>query len=241
MIDKIISIIRKLEGEGAKCILCGRRVLDISIEGDGIGICRACCDECTARYADTYYEVVGDISRLYAPFGYSGRLRSAILDMKFGASPAYAALLGKLVCTALPPSFKTGDYDILVPIPLHPKRYETRGYNQAGLLADEISKHTGIPVVNDALFRIRDTKHQMSLPAAMRIMNVMGAFFADAKTVCGKRILLIDDIYTVGATMRSCASELVSKGAAEVSGLVVAENFREVPKQGIKIPVLHRE
>lgn len=236
------SLLRKLEGNGVKCILCGSRHAKCIISIDGVGICGECYNEIIKTQAQDYYVVPG-LERLFAPFEYSGRLRNAILDMKFNSSSAYAAVLAQLVIDALPPYYLYSDYDMLVPVPLHQKRYSDRGFNQAELLARSMETGLGIELADDVLFRTRETQHQMSLTRAMREINVGGAFYADRKSVEGKRVMLVDDIYTAGATLRACSEELRSKGAAAVSAIVIAENFakQHSGEIRIKIPVIHKQ
>ncbi|MBS7299187.1 MAG: ComF family protein [Eubacteriales bacterium] len=231
------EVLRYLEGDNRKCIFCGRRRPDIIVESDGVGICRTCYEHYMRESVKDYYETDELVRRLFAPFLYTGRMRRALLDLKFNDCRAYAEPLGKLVAESLPPYYLYSDYDMLLPVPLHPKRLEERGFNQAELIARTISKYLGVPCCDDVLFRIRDTKRQMNLSRAQRHENVEGAFYADGKSVAGKRIMLIDDIYTAGATVRECAKELRGKGAAEVSAIVVCSNFMKNYNDASKIQI----
>lgn len=219
------SILRYLEDGRSKCILCRQSTANPVICNDGVGICKACYDRIMKSRATDYYDTGGDIRRLFAPFEYKNELREAIFEFKFGGSYAYGDIFAGLVYDALPPYYLYTDYDMLVPVPLHFERLNSRGYNQSELLAEGLSRRIGIPAVTDVLFRTRNTMHQMALSRGLRERNVSGAFYAAGKEVSGKRILLIDDIYTVGATARACAKELLCKGAAEVSVIAVSENF----------------
>ncbi len=175
--------------------------------------------------AKDYYETKGNVKRLFAPFAYSGDIRDAIFEFKFGGSYAYGDIFAELVYRALPPYYLYSDYDMIVPVPLHIERFKERGYNQAELFADGLSKRINVPLAGDVLFRTRNTMHQMFLTRTLRERNVDGAFYAVEKEVSGKKILLADDIYTAGATARACAKELLHKGAKEVSAVVIGTNF----------------
>jgi ComF family protein len=112
--------------------------------------------------------------------------------------------------------------EVLVPVPLHPKRLRQRGYNQASLLAKELSKIIGLPVEEDALLRVQDVVPQArTKSAAERRQNVRHAFACN-KNMEGKQILLIDDVCTTGATLDACAIALKTAGASSVWGLTAA-------------------
>lgn len=111
----------------------------------------------------------------------------------------------------------------LVPIPLHPKKEKKRGFNQAEEVAKELSKELNISLGNNILLKIKETRPQVDLEEAERIENPCGAFVVDAKEkVKDKKILLVDDVYTTGATMEECAKILKEAGAKEVWGVAVA-------------------
>ncbi len=220
------SFLRKFEGDGEVCICCRCRVSEAMLSSGGICICKRCYDSLIASKVSDYYDVGGDIGRLYAPFTYKGRMRQMVLSLKFRSSPAYAKPLAGLIFDALPPYYDFSEFDLVVPVPLHSGRLFERGYNQAALIAEELAKLLNIPLAEDVLFRTRSTKRQMSLTRAGRMLNVKGAFLAD-RSVSGKRILLIDDIYTVGATAGECAAALLAKGAAKVNAVVLCTNFNQ--------------
>lgn len=121
------------------------------------------------------------------------------------------------------PFFDKGTNFILIPVPLSKKRLKWRGFNQAEELAQELSKILKIPIIRNCLIKIRDTILQVELLEKEREENVLGAFLAKKKNeLKGKRVLLIDDIFTTGATMEECAQVLKKAGAKEVIGMVVA-------------------
>ena len=114
-----------------------------------------------------------------------------------------------------------------MPVPLHPRRLRTRGYNQAALLSKFLGSRAGIPVAYELLTRARETRPQTRLSREQRLANVRGAFLvADAEAVSGRRILLVDDVFTTGTTLDECALALKRAGAARIAALTVA---RSVP------------
>ncbi len=155
-----------------------------------------------------------------ASFGeYAGTLRRLIHLLKYSGMKPLARPLGNLLVRAFPAD---AQFDAIVPVPLHWRKRWNRGFNQAELLARYVARTRGIPMLH-ALRRRRATATQAGLASAGRRRNVAGAFVlkpgADLK---GKRILLIDDVMTTGATAGACASVLKRGGAGSVSLLTVA-------------------
>jgi ComF family protein len=115
--------------------------------------------------------------------------------------------------------------DLLVPVPLHWRRGWSRRFNQAGALAGAIARHSGVPVARDALRRIRPTEHQVGLSRAERASNVQGAFQVAKERraeIHGRRVILVDDVLTSGATTDACARALLRAKARQVDVLVFA-------------------
>lgn len=120
--------------------------------------------------------------------------------------------------------------DLLVPVPLHPRRLLARRYNQAALIADRLAKHYERPHDPMALTRLRDTAFQAGFGLAKRQRNVRGAFrvhISRENVVAGREILLIDDVYTSGATAHAAARALIRAGAAAVDVLTFARVLKE--------------
>jgi ComF family protein len=153
---------------------------------------------------------------------YEGVLRKLIHLYKYGKVKTLARPLSGLLAQALP---RDEAFDAAVPVPLYWRRRLQRGFNQAELLARGLSRRTGIPVVR-ALGRLRPTPAQAGLSNSARRQNVSQAFRAHG--VQGKRILLIDDVMTTGATAASCAAALKQAGARRVSLLTVARVDRRM-------------
>jgi ComF family protein len=118
-----------------------------------------------------------------------------------------------------------GEADVLVPVPLHWRRGWSRRFNQSGALARVIERQTGVKLASEALRRVRPTEQQVGLSRTQRASNVQGAFGVapDRKAdIAGRRVVLIDDVLTSGATVDACARALLRAGAAEVDVLVFA-------------------
>ena len=112
--------------------------------------------------------------------------------------------------------------DLIVPVPLHPKRQKERGYNQSLMLAERLSMALRQPMDTKSLVRQRVTQSQMSLKGAERKANVADAFQCQSDKLRDKTILLIDDVCTTGATLNACAQALKNSGVAAVFGLTLA-------------------
>ena len=118
---------------------------------------------------------------------------------------------------------------ILVPVPLERKKLKWRGFNQAEEIGKELANFFGIPLITNCLIKIKETLPQVELSDEERRENIKGAFLVkDKELIKNKKILLIDDVYTTGATMEECARVLKKAGAKEVIGIVIA---RAVPGQ----------
>ena len=119
--------------------------------------------------------------------------------------------------------FSNGADFILIPVPLGRKRLKWRGFNQAEEIGKELSKSLEIPLINDVLIKTKENSPQMELTGKEREENILGVFSCQNKEeIQGKKILLVDDVYTTGATMEECAKVLKSAGAKEIVGAVVA-------------------
>jgi ComF family protein len=162
---------------------------------------------------------------------FTGPIRLAIHKLKYKflsdlAEELVELMLSNKELAAMFEGMKINKF-ILIPVPLHPQREKWRGFNQAEVLAFEISKKTRIGFSNNFLERIKNTPPQVELKKGERLKNVGGAFEASSKRkVLGKKFLLVDDTTTTGATLRSCASALKKAGALEVWALTLARSAR---------------
>jgi ComF family protein len=154
---------------------------------------------------------------------YAGSLRVVIHELKYrGRRRAATQLADRLDRDPRVRQVMSGA-DVLVPVPLHPRRRRERGFNQAELLAAELGRRAALPMSAGTLVRRTDTASQAGLSAARRRANVAGAFAVRHRSrVSGRVIVLIDDVYTTGATARACARALRAAGAAEVRLVTVA-------------------
>lgn len=117
-----------------------------------------------------------------------------------------------------------GDLDVgtvAIPVPLFHKRERERGFNQAEVLAEIVAKHLAIPLMKDALYRIRSTAQQAQLNRAERLANVVGAFVWQGRVEPPPMVVLVDDVYTTGATMQECARVLKAVGVRSVFGFTL--------------------
>ncbi len=155
-----------------------------------------------------------------AAFLYKGALPGVVHSFKYRGRLGAARAAGRWMARALPRFPELSGFDALVPVPLHPRRLAERGYNQAGLLATELSAAAGLPVL-ELLERRKPTAPQWSLDRDARRENLAGAFVAGAAAK-GLKLLLIDDVCTSGSSLEGCAKALQGAGAASVSGYVLA-------------------
>ena len=157
---------------------------------------------------------------------YEGVLRELIHLYKYGRIPTLARPLADLLAAALPRDERA---DAIVPVPLHWWRRWRRGFNQAELLARDLSRRTGTPVAH-VLRRARPTSAQAGLSNQARRKNVTGAFASRraSQPLEGKHVLLIDDVMTTGSTATACAIALKRAGAARVALLTVARVDRRM-------------
>ena len=156
-----------------------------------------------------------------APFLFDGLVRHAIHELKYRNLRALVPALAVFLNDYLKENPLPGD--VLVPVPIHPKRLRERGYNQSSLLARELSRLSGLPLVDNCLVRtVYIAPQAKAASAAERLRNISGAFACRNTYLYGKGIILIDDVSTSGATMNACAAALKSAGAAAVWGLALA-------------------
>ncbi|HEY4689582.1 MAG TPA: ComF family protein, partial [Anaerolineae bacterium] len=151
---------------------------------------------------------------------FEGRIRHAIHAFKYDRRAALADPLGDALACFW--QHQPTPAQVVVPVPLHPRRQKERGYNQSELLARRLGHVAGLPVRPTVLHRTRVTASQMTLNAADRRANVADAFQANAAAVRGLDVLLIDDVCTTGATLDACAMALKAAGAQAVHGLTLA-------------------
>ena len=192
-----------------KCILCGK-VLD-KAETDLCHTCRVEAPECPVRKQKRSF-----LDSWVAIWYYKGYIRSSILRYKFRRARHYAHGYGRLLAMKLQQEHPEG-FDLLTWVPISPIRRLTRGYDQVELLAKAVGKELGMEPVR-TLRKIRHNRPQARIHgSAQRRANVLGVYrIVDASLVRDKRVLLLDDIITTGATAGEAARVLLTAGAEEV-------------------------
>lgn len=193
------------------CATCG---LPFAYDEGAEAVCGACAAETPA------------FDRARAVLRYNGVARSLVLGFKHGdrthAAPAFADWIGRGGEALLEGA------EVVTPVPLHRWRLFTRRYNQSGLLAREIARDWGLEFSPDLLRRTRHTPSQAGLKRDQRFLNVRGAFkLRQGRAVEGRRVVLVDDVMTTGATVNACARALKQAGAETVDVLTLA---RVVPE-----------
>ena len=161
--------------------------------------------------------------RARAAVRYDDISRALVHALKYGDRIDLAPIMGRWMARAGHELLK--DADAIIPVPLHWRRLWARRFNQSMLLSQQISGETGVPVADAALRRIKATAQQVGLSQSERAQNVQGAFRVppDRKAeVAGRRVVLVDDVLTSGATSDACARALLRVGAANVDLLVFA-------------------
>lgn len=185
-----------------------------------VGVLKAFCAAC----ASTIVPAARPGGRGCAAFQYDGAMARAIVRLKYERRPDLGRQLGDLLWRALEPRRDDLRGTVVVPVPLHVTRLATRGFNQSVLLAQRVARGLHTPLWPLALRRLRDTPRQAALDRQGRITNVVGAFAArSAERIRGKRILLVDDVRTTGATLDACELALRAAGAVEVRWAAVAQ------------------
>ncbi len=158
-----------------------------------------------------------------APFKYEGKIKEALLSLKFNNGRYVASSLAYFLF--LEYSNLEIEADLVIPLPISEQRMKERGYNQSTLLAQSFCKLTNLPLIDNCLVRVKNTEKQSNLPLEKRKDNVKNAFkVSSRKSVKDKIIVLIDDIFTTGATVNSACKTLLQAGAKQVYILVVAHS-----------------
>ena len=179
------------------------------------GCFKADC-RCKKNQKETEYKAV------VAPFYYEGSVSRAILNMKMNGMPKLVDFQGKCIANAVKKHYENIDFDFVTFVPMRREDKANRGYNQAELLANIVASECGIPL-KDILVKKRKTQMQKRQKAKERFANMYNAFdVKDNADILNKKILLIDDVKTTGATLTSVALTLKAYGASSVHCAVLA-------------------
>lgn len=185
-----------------ECMLCHE---EDTIGPDGL--CDACREELRYLPNPTCAQPLGGIT---VGLRYSDRIASAVMSFKQYEMTEYAGFFVQFL--SVPEEWHA---DILVPIPMHPIKQKIRGFNHSELLCAYLSHATGIPYSAKLLYKVRLTGEQKKLAAEERRRNIRGSFEVDG-LVKGLNIVIVDDVFTTGATAYECARVLKSRGAKHV-------------------------
>lgn len=150
---------------------------------------------------------------------HEGRLREAVQALKYENVRSLAQFLGTRMAACL--YSLNWSFDTLLPVPIGNDRLRERGYNQAGLIAAALAQEVGVAFQPSLIWRTRETRSQVGLTKAERQRNMLGAFSAHPSELRQRSVLLIDDVFTTGATLHACAIALRAVGAHEVYALTV--------------------
>lgn len=216
------------------CMLCKKR---LDVDGKRYALCYSCgksfhpagwfCISCGLSLGDSGVCGCGsatkNLSAVFALSRFEERWRSVIHSFKYFGRKHLGESLGRLIGDGIIESGVAAEIDMVTAVPLHPEREKERGYNQSELMAYSVAGALGLPHAR-MLSRHRNTVSQISLSGRERRENMRGAFIckSDIDSLKKRRILLVDDVYTTGATMREAGRVLADAGAAKVTGAVAA-------------------
>lgn len=182
---------------GNVCVVCGMPILDGNI----------LCDTCKET---RYYFDEARASFLYDKFSHA-----LLYKLKYSGAKYIAELFGELIFEV----YKSWNIavDFCIPVPLHYKRERNRGYNQSLLIANRFSELSGVPVRDDLIERVKETRNQTKLSRMERMTNLKGIFeYVSEDKITGKNILIIDDVFTTGATTNEIAKVLRKHRPAKI-------------------------
>ncbi|MCD1147259.1 ComF family protein [Peptoniphilus sp. KCTC 25270] len=196
------------------CLICHG---DFPLEN---GICSQCLSsmDFTPEILGENYDFLSDV---YITFLYQNLTQEWIQKMKFQEGKYLAKIFGNFMTESLLLQGGHRKIDAIAYVPMTKNKERIRGYNQGKLLAEEIGRNLNIPILH-VLKKKRENKDQIGLTGQERTENVRDVFSCE-ENLEGRRILLVDDVFTTGATLSSCGKVLMESGAEEVFGLVIAK------------------
>lgn len=223
MLEKVINIIYP-----KVCPICGKTL------GSYRQMCKKCemeikyikepfCKKCGKQLEEEEREYCGDCKRrvhIYdsgiAVFAYNDNIKKSIYDFKYNDMKIYAKFYGEKMWECAREYLKVWQPDAIIPVPISEKRYQKRGYNQAQLIAYELSKRCKITMDDKLLYRRKNTKPLKEISRENRRKNIENAFIINGNVVKYKKVVLVDDIYTTGSTIDECARTLKEHGVSQV-------------------------
>lgn len=213
----------------SRCIVCGCLVRKdkAAILRGKICVCENCNNHLPiVPVGTTFAEKNGHVSYTMSTFFYKSPIRELIIDYKFNHCRAYSEIFAEYMKIYISAIANHIHADLIIPVPLSKERLKRRKYNQAQLLSEPLAEELNIPHESHALIRTMPTVHQSRLPSHKRGENLKNAFLADTDLVKNKSILLIDDVYTTGNTLKACAYALHKAGAGSIGAYTLARRFR---------------
>lgn len=193
------------------CMPCGEAALPLQ----GVEHCPQCMDLASDELCWRCRETPPPFASVQAGLVFGESVRDAVHRLKFGDAPWAARALWQWAWPQVPPGVK--DADLLVPLPLHPSRHRSRGYDQAALLARALHRQSGVALAHRALRRTRPTAPVADMDPQQRADAVRDAFAVPRPSaVKGRVVVVVDDVVTTGATVRAAAGALRNAGAAQV-------------------------
>lgn len=217
--NALIFLLNKIINElyPKQCIICGKLYND--------EICNKCYKTLEILAKSEKYKNKSFNEHIYL-FKYEGKIRNLIIDYKFNDKAYLSNFFTKIIIKNEKICRKIKSYDIIIPVPIHKKRKNERGYNQSELIAKEIVKNINeLELVTDSLIKQKNTVAQSTLTKQQRKQNVKQVYkIANKEKIQNKKIILLDDIYTTGATAEECSKILKQNGAKEILVLTIAKD-----------------
>lgn len=210
-INKIINIVYP-----KRCPFCDK------IIKEPFEICEECKKIINLKFIKRKIFLDGNVIVCVSPFKYTGNIAESIKRFKFRNRKDYAKSLSKFMVTTFNEFFLNENIDVITAVPLHPRKKSQRGYNQAELLAKNISNNVNIPYKN-ILRKNKINLQQHDLSYEERVNNVKGVYSANKKDIIkGRKVLICDDVITTGNTLKECCKILISNGADKVYCITLA-------------------
>ena len=216
MLDKLLDLLFP-----PRCELCNNL---------GKYICENCYEELKK------YELENNEKEKFFLYKYEEEIREMLIKYKFNAKGYLCNLFSNCILNNKNTCKFINNYDLIIPVPLHRKRKNERGYNQSELIARKVvnqlqnksSNKPSIKLDTKSLRKIKNTKPQSTLKLPDRIKSVKGAYkVKNPEVIKGKKVLIFDDIYTMGNTYNECKKVLIEAGAEEVGIFTIARDFME--------------
>lgn len=193
-------------------------------------VCGAChklgegylCKNCKQEWQNYLYQ--NDQTGQFHLLQYEGKVREKLLDYKFQDKAYLSHFFAKLILENEEACKFLKQYDVLLPVPIHPKRKRQRGYNQSELIAKEVAQTLSIQFINDVLIKTIHTQPQSLLNKKKRKQNVQGVYKVENKhKIKEKSVAILDDIYTTGSTTKECKKVLLQAGVKKIGIFTIAK------------------